>query len=164
MRLFLILLIVPIVEIGLFIEVGGLIGTWPTIGIVILTALLGSWLLRRQGLAAMRDVQSRLQAGDSPGQLLAEGAMILFAGALLLTPGFFTDATGLLLLLPPVRAALWRWIEPRVKVQAGVGHARAWYFTAGGTVVDGDFSEVRPADEPVNRPGPPRIDRGGSED
>ena len=62
MRLFLIFIIVPVIEIALFIEVGGMIGTWPTVGLIVLTAFAGSWLLRRQGMAAMREVQDRLMA------------------------------------------------------------------------------------------------------
>lgn len=154
MRLFLILLLVPIIEIGLFIEVGGWIGTWPTIGIVILTALIGSWLLRRQGLQAMRDFQTRIQAGDAPGQLLAEGAMILFSGALLLTPGFFTDAVGFLLLVPPVRAWLWQRIASRITVHTASGGG--WHVRHGDDVVDGEFTEA-PPEHPVNHPGRPRL-------
>ena len=116
MRLFLILLAVPVIEIGLFIEIGGWLGTWPTIGLVVLTALIGSILLRQQGLAAMREAQSRLAAGEDPGRLLADGAMILVAGALLLTPGFFTDAVGFLLLVPGVRTVLWTWMRKHIKV------------------------------------------------
>ena len=158
MRLFLLFILVPVIEIALFIEVGTVIGTWPTVGLIVLTAFAGSWLMRRQGLAAMRDFQARLLAGDPPGQLLAEGAMILFAGALLLTPGFFTDAAGLALLLPPVRRWLWRWLEPRITVRTAATGA-AWHVRTGGTVVDGEFAEVYPGEEPVNRPGPPPLDR-----
>ncbi|MFK7944855.1 MAG: FxsA family protein [Paracoccaceae bacterium] len=115
MRLFLILLAVPIIEIALFIELGGLIGTWPTVGIVILTALVGSIMLRRQGLAALANAQQRLAQGEAPGQLLADGVMIVFAGALLLTPGFFTDAVGFLLLIPGVRVWLFGFIVRNIK-------------------------------------------------
>ncbi len=159
MRLFLIFIIVPVIEIGLFIEIGGWIGTWPTLGLIILTAFAGSWLMRRQGIAAMREFQNRLVAGDQPTQLLAEGAMILFAGALLLTPGFFTDAAGLALLLPPVRGWLWKRLEPRVKIRtAGATGPGGWQMHTGGGVVDGEFTEMPPAGEPVNRPGPPGVD------
>ena len=160
MRLFLIFILVPVIEIGLFIEIGGWIGTWSTIGLIVLTAFLGSWLMRRQGLAAMTEVQSRLTAGDQPTQLLAEGAMILFAGALLLTPGFFTDAFGLALLLPPVRRWLWGKLESRVKTRvAAQTAAGGWSMHMGGgdTVVDGEFSDVTPSDA-VNRPEPPGVD------
>jgi len=172
MRLFLILAAVPIIEIYLFLEVGALIGTWPTIGIVVLTALIGSILLRQQGLAALGDVQSRLAAGEAPGRLLADGAMILVAGVLLLTPGFFTDTLGLALLLPPARAVVWRYLSTRVKV-VGSGHVSAtWHFrsgggargSGGGTTVDGTFTEAEtPSDDerpPENPPlGRPRDER-----
>ncbi|MEO0764235.1 MAG: FxsA family protein, partial [Pseudomonadota bacterium] len=88
MFIFLALLIVPLIEIGLFIEVGGWIGLWPTIATVIFTALIGAALLRSQGRGVMADLQGRLQGGGDPTGPIAHGAMILFAGALLLTPGF----------------------------------------------------------------------------
>lgn len=158
MRLFLLFIIVPVIEIALFIEVGGIIGTWPTVGLIVLTAFLGSWLLRRQGLAAMREVQARLMAGDQPTQLLAEGAMILFAGALLLTPGFFTDATGLALLLPPVRRWLWHRLKNRVAVRTAAMRGRTFHVRTGGTVIDGEYTEVEPQEPPVNQPGPPKVE------
>lgn len=164
MRLFLLLAAVPIIEIALFIEVGGWIGTWPTIGIVVLTALIGSLMLRQQGTAALQDVQGRLAAGENPGQMLAEGAMILVAGVLLLTPGFFTDAMGFALLIPPIRGALWAYIAPRIKVtQVYHGpegtHARrtdGYGQPADGQTVDGNYEDVTPAPEPEILPPPKR--------
>lgn len=154
MRLFLILMIVPIIEIALFIQVGGLIGVWPTIAIVILTALAGSYLLRQQGLQALRDVQTRISAGDSPGQLLAEGAMILFSGALLLTPGFFTDALGLALLVPQVRAGLYRRLKGHVRVvHAGPStQARRDTVPPADQVVEGEYVDVTPETGPRQDP------------
>ena len=153
MRLFLVLLAVPIIEIALFIELGGLIGTWPTIGVVVLTALIGSVLLRQQGLQALGSVQSRLAAGENPGRLLADGAMILFAGALLLTPGFFTDAVGFLLLIPGCRTVLWNYLSKHISWQANVsvsagGRTERRDFASGQTV-DGDYEDVTP-DDPRN--------------
>ncbi len=108
MPIFLLLVAVPIVEIALFIQVGGWLGLWPTIGIVILTAAIGTLLLRTQGLATLGELQRRLAAGEDPSATLAHGAMILVAGVPLLTPGFFTDAVGFGLLTPPVRSAVMR--------------------------------------------------------
>lgn len=108
MWLFVIFVAVPIVEIALFIQVGGLIGLWPTLLLVLLTAVAGSILMRAQGLQALARLRGALAAGQDPTAPMAHGAMILIAGVLLLTPGFFTDALGLSLLLPPVRAALIR--------------------------------------------------------
>ena len=118
MWLFLLLVGVPILEIALFIEVGGWLGLWPTLAIVVATALAGAVMLRAQGIAALADLQHRLEAGRDPRATLAHGALILVSGVLLLTPGFFTDAVGLALLLAPVRAVLLRVIGRRIHVAA----------------------------------------------
>ena len=118
MWLFLILVGVPILEIALFIEVGGEIGLWPTLAIVILTALAGTVLMRLQGLQALSRLQASLETGGDPVGPIAHGALILVAGMLLLTPGFFTDTVGLLLLIPPVRETLIRRGASRMTVRA----------------------------------------------
>lgn len=149
MRLFLLLVAVPIIEIALFIEIGGMIGTWPTVGIVILTALIGSIMLRQQGLAVIGEAQRRLEAGENPGRLLADGVMILFAGALLLTPGFFTDAVGFALLVPPIRNAVWNYAAPRIKptrVRVRTTMYRRGTRGGPGQTVDGDYEDVTPDD------------------
>jgi UPF0716 protein FxsA len=106
MWLFFLFVAVPIIEIALFIQVGGAIGLWPTLAIVVATALAGTVLMRWQGVEALRRLQAALERGGDPSGPLVHGALILVAGVLLLTPGFFTDAVGLSLLVPPVRAAL----------------------------------------------------------
>ena len=152
MWLFLLFVAVPIIEIALFIEVGGAIGTWQTVGVIILTALIGTALLRHQGLAALRSAQSRLMAGEDPGLLVADGLMILIAGVLLLTPGFFTDAIGFLLLMPPVRRLIWRRLASKVVVQGMHPHTRR---DDPGTV-DGSFEDITPGSErPTEGPNPP---------
>jgi UPF0716 protein FxsA len=114
MPIFLALIIVPLIEIALFIEVGGLIGLWPTLGIVVLTALAGATMLRVQGLATIGDLKGRIDRGQDPSGPLAHGALILASGLLLLTPGFFTDGIGFALLVPQVRAAVIRYLARRV--------------------------------------------------
>ncbi|MEM7546765.1 MAG: FxsA family protein [Pseudomonadota bacterium] len=114
MWIFAILVAVPVIEIALFIELGGAIGLWPTIGLIILTAILGAGLLRLQGFAAMSRLQTSLAEGGDPRGPMAHGVMILIAGLLMLTPGFFTDAIGFALLIPPVRVALIAWLGPRL--------------------------------------------------
>lgn len=144
MYLFLAFLLVPLIEIALFIQIGGLIGLWPTLGIVIATAILGTWLVRTQGQMALGQLRGSFAELRDPSEPLAHGAMILFAGALLLTPGFFTDAIGFLLLTPPVRNAVYAYIRARVKVQhfeMGAGTRRGQ-----STVIDGEFEEVTPRD------------------
>jgi len=120
MWLFLIFVAVPIIEIALFIQVGGAIGLWPTLAIVVLTAFAGTWLMRQQGMMTLAKLQKSLAEGGNPADPMAQGAMILVAGVLLLTPGFFTDTIGFLLLLPPVRAALIKWISARIVASGSV--------------------------------------------
>jgi UPF0716 protein FxsA len=106
---------VPVIEIGLFIQVGDIIGLWPTLLIVLLTAIAGTTLVRSQGTQVLSALQGSFQAMRDPTEPLAHGAMILFAGALLLTPGFFTDAFGFLLLFPPFRHLITTMIRSKLK-------------------------------------------------
>ncbi|MFP3920749.1 MAG: FxsA family protein [Dichotomicrobium sp.] len=107
---FVIFVATPILEIVLFIEIGGLIGVAPTILIVILTAIAGSILLRLQGGAVIQRTQQALRAGEVPVDPVIDGISLMMAGALLLTPGFFTDTVGFLLFVPPFR----RWLARRI--------------------------------------------------
>ena len=100
---------VPVAEIVLFVVVGGEIGVTATIAVVLITAFVGASLVTRQSRGILRSVQLEFASGRFPGKPLAHGAMVLVAGALLLTPGFLTDAVGFLLLTPPVREALRLW-------------------------------------------------------
>ena len=109
---------VPVIEIALFIQVGGFIGLWPTLLIVILTALAGTHLVRSQGRLALSQLQSSFNDLRDPTEPLVHGAMILFSGALLLTPGFFTDAVGFALLVPAFRMALFKAIRTRINIQS----------------------------------------------
>lgn len=148
MWLFVMFVAVPLIEIALFIQIGGAIGLWPTLLIVILTAIVGTWLMRAQGLAALSNIRGSFNELRDPTEPLAHGAMILFAGALLLTPGFFTDSLGFLLLFPPFRAAAFRYLRSRITVQS---------FSSGAAqgqsdVIDGDFTEVTPEKQPTHRP------------
>jgi UPF0716 protein FxsA len=114
MWLFLFLVAIPVIEIGLFIQVGGWLGLWPTLAIVVLTAFIGSNLLRQQGLATLKNLQGSVSKGENPMDPIAHAAMILVSGVLLLTPGFFTDGIGFALLLPPVRNAVIKWGAARI--------------------------------------------------
>ncbi|WP_428773278.1 FxsA family protein [Vibrio sp.] len=116
--LLLLFIFVPIIEIGLFIQVGGFLGLWPTLALVIITALVGASLVRSQGIQTLLTVQSRLQQGEIPAQQILEGVMLAVAGVLLLTPGFMTDALGMVVLLPGPRAALARQLMSKVEVKA----------------------------------------------
>jgi UPF0716 protein FxsA len=100
----LLFLVVPFVELYVLIQVGHVIGVLPTIAVLIAVSVIGAWLVKREGLATLRRVRERVDAGQVPGRELVDGLLILLAGALLLTPGFLSDVLGILLLLPPVRA------------------------------------------------------------
>jgi UPF0716 protein FxsA len=99
-------LVVPIIEIYLLIQVGQVIGAGWTILLVVLTAVIGVWLLRIQGLSTLTRAQRRLQENELPAREILEGMALVVAGAFLLTPGFFTDTIGFLLLFPPTRVWL----------------------------------------------------------
>lgn len=108
--LFLFFLIVPFVEIYVLLQVGGLIGAFPTVFLVVFTAALGAWLLRRQGFATWQRFQANLAQGTIPAYEMIEGPMLLVGGALLLTPGFFTDALGFACLVPAFRRKIAQYI------------------------------------------------------
>lgn len=110
---------VPLVEMALLIAVGGRLGIWPTLGIVILTGIIGATLVKRQGLVVWQSARQRLATGELPTRELAHGAMLLVAGAFLLTPGFLTDAVGFALLLPAGREWLRRRFGDRLSRRYG---------------------------------------------
>jgi UPF0716 protein FxsA len=99
---------VPIAELAVIIQVGQAIGVWWTIAILVADSILGSLLMRSQGRAVWRRFNAALQAGRAPAREVADGVLVIFGGALLLTPGFLTDIFGLLFLLPPTRAVIRR--------------------------------------------------------
>jgi len=141
-------ILVPLIEIGLFIEVGGWIGLWPTLGLIILTAVVGTMLLRQQGLATLRRAQSQMDAGQVPAKELFDGACLLIGGFLLLTPGFFTDAVGFLLLMPPIRDLL--------RQRLGGRMTRVRMHRAGGGFGPQPGGPGGPGGGPGGRPGPQR--------
>jgi UPF0716 protein FxsA len=104
--LVLLLVVVPIAELAVLIQVGHAIGVLDTILLMIAVSVVGAWLVKREGVGVWRRAQRQLELGSVPGRELVDGALILLAGALLLTPGFLSDCLGVLLLLPPVRAGV----------------------------------------------------------
>lgn len=112
--LFILFVVMPIAEIAVLIKVGGAIGGWTTIGIVILTAVIGTAMLRQQGMATLNKAQLRMQSGEMPAEQMLEGLLLLIGGILLLTPGFITDFFGFCTLIPISRRFL------AAKLSAGV--------------------------------------------
>lgn len=168
----LIFIALPMLEIALLIKTGQLIGFWPTVGIVIATAVLGTTLLRQQGFRVLGRISADVAAGKTPLEPIADGAMILVAGGLLLAPGILTDCLGLALLIPPVRAGVRHFIfrrllqSPTVVVDVFTGEAtgrqREWKrgrerperagparAPDGSVVIEGEFERI---DDPPQDP------------
>jgi UPF0716 protein FxsA len=145
-------IVTPLAEIAVFIQVGGWLGLWPTLALIVLTAVVGTWILRWQGLGLLDRARRQLDRGVPPVFEVFSGLCLLVAGALLLTPGFITDAVGALLLVPPFRALLNRLVRDRLEVyavhqrRAGTGRGPAGRQPAG-RVIEGEFEEVRPDGE-----------------
>ncbi len=164
MVLLLAFIIVPIVEIALLVHVGGLIGTWQTIGLVVLTAVIGTALFRAQGFRVLMRTQDVLAQGGFPAKELFDGICILVAGVLLLTPGFVTDALGLMLLMPGLRVwigrTLWNLVQRsgHFEMAVGGGSHGARYRTSEDDVIEGEYSEVAPESDP---PPAARLDEHG---
>lgn len=157
---------VPIVEIAVFIEIGGQLGVFNTIAMVIVTAFIGTWLLRSQGLRTLHKAQESMARNVFPVSEVFDGLCLLVAGALLLTPGFVTDALGFLLFVPPLRQYLRHWLLIWLSRS---GRTNVWVDGDGGFpgpdpkgprnqsgTIDGEFHEVDPDDKPKNGKLPPR--------
>jgi UPF0716 protein FxsA len=136
--LVLLFIVVPIAELAVIIQVGQAIGVWWTIALLVADSILGSVLMRSQGRAAWRRFNAAVQSGRVPAREVLDGALIVFGGLLLLTPGFLTDLLGLVLLIPPsravVRVVLARRLEHRMVASAG--RARQRPYDVEGTAVD----------------------------
>ncbi len=144
-RLLLLFTLVPLIELALLIKLGELTGVWTTIGIVILTGIIGAYLARREGLKAWQRLQKSLHEGLSPADELIEALLILIAGAVLITPGLLTDLFGFGLLIPPVR----KWVRNRLsrhfrnRIVISTQHAQQQQY-------DYDLIDVPPQDPPSN--------------
>jgi UPF0716 protein FxsA len=149
--LFVIFVAVPLIEIGLFIEIGGAIGLSATLAIVVLTALLGSMLLRYQGLSTLQNAKTSMNQGQIPVDQVVHGLFLLIAGALLLTPGFFTDAIGFALFFPPLRLNLGHrimaWLAARGEVHVET-HFHSDHRSSGDgpTIIEGEVIDEDRAD------------------
>lgn len=109
-------LLLPIVEIAIFIKVGQLIGLLPTLGLVIGAAILGGFLLRQQGMSVLTQMRGNVSRGEMPGRTIADAMMLGLAAVFLVLPGFFSDVVALLLLLPPVRGFIYKALASRIQV------------------------------------------------
>lgn len=146
------LILMPLAELAVIIKVGGFLGVLPTIALLIGMSVLGTLLLRRQGLAVLRSSEQSMASGQLPVGSALDGVGLLIAGVLLLTPGFITDAMGLILLVPGIRRRVAGWLLARLFL-AGAGsgqvfrtkrrqHPGAGPKAKGGAVIDGEFTRV----------------------
>lgn len=140
-----VLIVIPLVEIALFVLVGDAIGLWPTLAATVLTAILGAALIRGRGLAALRHLQPGAAPEAIPLASLLDGAVVVVAGLLLIIPGFLTDLVGLVLLVRPVRHLF----GARIYGRFGAATGRDGGSMGGGTVIEGEAVIVR---EPPPRP------------
>jgi UPF0716 protein FxsA len=163
--LFVLFIVVPILELAVIVQVSGAIGVLATIALLLGIGMLGSWLVKYQGLGVLRRMQTTLGQGDLPARELVDGVLVLFAGALLLTPGFLTDVLGIVLLVPPTRAmvrtVLLRRFRHRLEAELGFmvpGAGRATGsspgFTAGRVHTGRAVYDVVDVDEAPARPSP----------
>lgn len=123
--------VVPLVEIWAILQVGQLVGPWWTIALLVLDSIVGAWLVKREGGRAWRALQEALQRGRMPAREIADGALILMAGTLMLSPGFVLDVVGLLLLLPVTRPVARRLLTTAVERRLVVGPAFGSRFGSG---------------------------------
>lgn len=146
MWIFLTLIGLPLVEIALFVLVGGAIGVWATLGLVVLSAVLGMAVVRLHGLQALMRMRRSLEAGEDPVGSMAHGALTVLAGLLLIVPGFFTDAVGLVLLVPAVRRWLIARLGARLSVRMAVRQPAYPRRAPPGETIEGEFERVDEAD------------------
>jgi len=141
--LFVLFIIIPIIEISVLMQVGELLGMWPTIAIVILSAWIGAKYVRQQGLATLQSVQAKMAQGEMPSSEIVTGLMLLVAGVLLVTPGFVTDIFGLSLLVPSVRAVIATYVQKHINVNAhAAGNHAGASFHHGNTYENEGFSQT----------------------
>ena len=148
-RLLLIFIGVPLIELYLFLLIGGKIGIIPTVATVIITGFLGAWLTKQQGIKTLARYQQTLSEGRLPHTEVIEGIMILAAGAVLLTPGFLTDFIGFSLLIPPVRAwvreRLTNYLKDRIQVAGTAATAADRSSAVSGVIeIEAEVVEERP--------------------
>ncbi len=137
---------VPVIEIAVFIQAGERLGLWPTLATIVLTAMIGTALLRHQGLATMARARDSMEKDRFPAAEVFDGLCLLVAGALLITPGFVTDGAGFLLFVPAVRDYLRGYFMRRLE---------RGQETEAGPVIDGDFRVIPPEDGPDGPDRPP---------
>lgn len=153
----LLFLVLPLAEIAGFVVVGSEIGVLATIALILATTVLGAVLLRIQGLGAMDKMKGALRSGVSPGRDMVHAVMIMLAGILLILPGFISDAFGILLFIPPVREAVWRFLSSRIVVVDAAGGYTGGFSRRSSQTIDLDEDDYRRDDDHRDPPSRPRL-------
>jgi UPF0716 protein FxsA len=143
-------ILAPLAEIAVLIQVGGVIGVLPTLALIVLTAIAGTWMLRHQGFSVLRRAQLQLEQGVMPVAEVFEGLCLVVAGVLLLTPGFITDLAGALLLVPQLRALIYRRVADHLEHQV-VRASTAPGATREPPILDVEFEEIDADEAPPPR-------------
>lgn len=157
MPLMALLVILPLIEIGLFTTLGAWLGLWSTLAIVLAGAVLGVSVIRKNSAASLLSLRSAMQDRRDPGLDMADSALTFLAGVLLIIPGFLTDAMGLLLLVPAVRRVVMSQVGKRFGAGSVVFFSQSGMSARpsepdGGDTIDGDFIEIDPSKRPTHRP------------
>lgn len=161
LALFAVMIVVPILEIAVFILVGRYIGLWPTLAGIVLTALIGTMIIRHQGTGLVAAAKKSIAAGEAPVGEVLQGLALLVAGALLVTPGFISDTLGFLLLVPPLRRGLaammvaqaTRRAEMRMRAATTAAGAGAGTRPGADVIIEGEWREVEPETGDLPQPG-----------
>lgn len=152
--LFVLLTVVPAVELYLLLLLGSWLGPGPTVAMLVAAGALGAWLVRSQGAGVLADLSATLQRGESPGEKLVEGALVILGGLLLVTPGVFTDLIGVAVLLPPVRRAVAPIVLQALAEQAARSGTTVRLGGMGGMGGVGGMGQSGAAPPPRERPSP----------
>jgi Protein affecting phage T7 exclusion by the F pla smid len=144
--LLLVFIVTPIAEIYLIVQVADVVGGLNTVALLILVSVIGAAMVKREGMGILARAQSELALGRVPGRELVDGLLVLFAGVLMLTPGFATDALGLSLLFPPTRALIRGVVSRGLSSRAASQQPVSWHFgyRGGGNIVEAQSTEVDP--------------------
>lgn len=152
-RLLILFIALPILELWLLIKIGGMIGFFPTVALILLTAAIGSQLVRRQGLTVLQRIRESQARGEMPALPMLDGAALLLAGLMLLTPGFLSDALGFVLLVPGLRQKIARRLLSRVVIMQPAAGGGERYAGRGqhsrpdpNAVIEGDYERRNRAD------------------
>lgn len=147
MPFLIIFILIPILEIAAFINIGGMIGVWPTVAIALLTAMIGGSIIRYQGFITTENIRTAISRGKTPIPELFDGLCLVASGALLITPGFVTDTIGLALLVPPIRDLIRGYFSKGFQAQTDINGQSQPYQSQDSGIIEGDYERLDDEDK-----------------